>query len=99
LLRQEMGEKEKALAEYEKMRAIFAQLIADFPTVPEYHKGLSSGHNDAGILLTDAGRLKEAEDAYRDSIALDKQLMAEFRAEPSYRQGLATSHHNLGRLL
>jgi serine/threonine-protein kinase len=98
-VRRALGANEAALADYERMRAAFAQLAAGFPTVPEYRQFLARSYNDLGLLLADLGRGSEAEGAIRQSLALLAQLAADFPAEPEYRQELAGSHRNLGTLL
>jgi tetratricopeptide (TPR) repeat protein len=94
-----MGEKEAALADYERMRGVFAQLAADFPAEPEYRQALATSHNNLGSLLQALGRWPEAEAAYRRALDLRAQLAADFPAVAAYRQDLASSHGNLGVLL
>jgi serine/threonine-protein kinase len=99
LVREQLGERDTALADYEQMRAVFAQLAADFPTVPEYRQKLATSYNNRGILLAELGRRPEAETACRQALALQAQLVDACPAVPAYRQELAHSHNNLGRLL
>jgi serine/threonine protein kinase/tetratricopeptide (TPR) repeat protein len=98
-VRQEMGEKKRAVQEYERMRAIFSQLAADFPTVPEYRRGLARSETNLGVLLKDMGRLREAEAACSHAVNLQKELAEEFSAVAEYRLELAASYDNLGLLL
>jgi serine/threonine-protein kinase len=99
LVRQELGERVAAVADYEQMRDVYAQLAADFPAVPDYRQELAWSHNNLGILLRDLGKLSEAAAQYRRAIDLQEQLAADFPTRPDYRQELAGSHHNLGLLL
>jgi serine/threonine protein kinase/predicted RNA polymerase sigma factor len=94
-----LGETAAALATYEQMRAAFARLAADFPTVPDYRYELARSHNSRGVLLAAVGKRPEAEAEFRQALALQAQLARDFPAVPEYRQGLANGHNNLGLLL
>jgi serine/threonine-protein kinase len=98
-VRQEMGEKEDALADYREMETIFARLEAAFPDQPAYRRDLAGSHNNLGILLKDLGRRDEAEKAYRAALILYEKLAEQFPAVPAYRQELAYNHNNLGASL
>jgi serine/threonine protein kinase len=98
-VRNELGEKEAALNDYERMQATFAGLAAAFPTVPEYRQRLAGSHHNLGLLLTDLGQRPAAEQAYRRALDLYEQLAADFPTVPEYRQGLAGSQNSLGHLL
>src|SRR6185295_2984562 len=75
------------------------QLVADFPTVPEYRQFLANHHGNLARLLADSGRAQEAEDAYQAALKLSQQLAANFPSVPEYRHALAASHNDLGILL
>jgi serine/threonine-protein kinase len=98
-VRDQLGEREAALAEYEQMQAVFAQLAADFPTVPQYRRELAISYNNAASQLRALGKQPEAEAAYGRARALQEKLAADFPAESQYRWDLAASYHNLGQLL
>jgi serine/threonine-protein kinase len=98
-LRNEMGEKESACSDYEQMRAIFAQLVADFPAVPQYRLELARSHQHLGILLRDLDKRADAESALHEALNIQAQLARDFPSVPQYRQDLATSHNDLGLLL
>ncbi len=98
-VRQEMGETDAALADYEQMQAILEKLVADFPTVPHYRHELAASHNGMGVVQRDLGRHGEAEAQFHKARALQEPLVADFPSVPKYRQDLAKSHHDLGRLL
>jgi serine/threonine-protein kinase len=98
-VRHQLGEREAALADYERMRVVFTQLAAAFPSVPEYRQDLATSHNNLGMLLASLGKGPEAEAEYRQALALQEQLAADFPTVPEYRQELAGSHNNLGVLL
>jgi tetratricopeptide (TPR) repeat protein len=69
MLRQEMGDSQRARSDYEQVLAIFGQLAKDFPTVPQYRQNLAKGHNNLGGLLLQLGKRNEAEAAYRDALS------------------------------
>jgi serine/threonine protein kinase/Tfp pilus assembly protein PilF len=98
-VRNELGEKQTARKEYERMRAIFARLADDFPAVPAYRQELAGSHNNLGALLVDLGRWPAAEQAYRRALDLRQKLADDFPTMPEYRQELAMSYNNLGLLL
>jgi serine/threonine-protein kinase len=98
-VREQMGQREAALADYERMRAVFAQLAAGFPTVPAYRHELARSHDNLGNLLAALGKRPEAEAQYRQALTLHEQLAADFPTVPEYRQDLAKHHKNLGNLL
>jgi tetratricopeptide (TPR) repeat protein len=87
------------LATYEQMRAAFARLAADFPTVPDYRYELARSHISRGTLLQDLGKRPEAEAEFRQALALHEQLARDFPAVPEYCRWLANSHNNLGIIL
>jgi tetratricopeptide (TPR) repeat protein len=79
--------------------AIHKQLVADFPSRPEFRQELAGGYNNLGILLSHTDKLQEAAAAYIAALAIQKQLATEFRGRPEFRQELARGHSNLGILL
>jgi tetratricopeptide (TPR) repeat protein/tRNA A-37 threonylcarbamoyl transferase component Bud32 len=98
-VRSELGEKEAALEDYERMRNCFTQLAADFPTAPEYRRQLARSHCCLGIRLKDLGQWRAAEEACRRALDLQEQLAADFPGVPQYRQDLAMYYNTLGVLL
>jgi serine/threonine-protein kinase len=98
-VRAQTGDQEVALADYGQMRAVFARLAADFPTVPEYRHELARSHLNLGSVLDDLGKRAEAEAEYRRALALLEQLAADFPTVAAYLGDLAHSHNNLGSLL
>jgi serine/threonine protein kinase/tetratricopeptide (TPR) repeat protein len=98
-VRSEMGEKEAAVKDYERMRTIFAKLSAEFPTVPKYRQDLATSHNNLGLMLQALGQWPAAEQAYRCELEILESLAADFPGVPEYRHDLAGGHTTLGRLL
>jgi tetratricopeptide (TPR) repeat protein len=74
-------------------------LAADFPSRPDFRQELATSHDNRGILLTDTGRLKEAELDFGQAVSIRKQLAADFPSRPEFRQVLAYSYNNRGNLL
>jgi serine/threonine-protein kinase len=102
-VRSDMGQADAALADYEQMQEIFAQLAAEFPSVPNYRLELARSHNRRGYLLAyvlkTPSRVAAAEQALRDALALSKQLVTDFPSVPNYREEVARSHQILSLLL
>jgi len=97
LTREKLRPEQKELLD--KMAQPGQQLAADFLTRPEYRQELASSYNRLGVLLRNAGRPMEAEQAYAEALAILKQLAADFPAQPEFRQVLAGVQNNLGNLL
>jgi serine/threonine-protein kinase len=98
-VRRQLGEPEAARADHEQTRAIFAQLAAAFPAVPDYRHELARNCHDLGVVLARLGNRPEEEAAYRQALALEEQLVADFPAVPDYRHDLAKHCTALGNLL
>jgi serine/threonine protein kinase len=98
-VRDEMGDKEAALADYGTALALFARLAEQFPAVPEYRQSAAKSYHDRGLLLDALGRRNEAENEYHAALALEKRLAEQFPDVPEYRFAVANSHNNLGLLL
>jgi tetratricopeptide (TPR) repeat protein len=97
-LRTEMGEREQAMADYERAEAIFAHLAADLPARPRHRQLLGYCHNALGNELKGLGKLTEAEAAYGKALTVQERLVGEFPDSPYYRLELAGTHSNLGLL-
>jgi eukaryotic-like serine/threonine-protein kinase len=98
-VRNTLGEREAAAADYRQMRAIFAKLVAEFPGEPAYRGDLARSQTNLGLLLASLGRPREAEAAYRAAVPLLEELAAEFPGKPVYRRDLAITQSDLGNLL
>jgi eukaryotic-like serine/threonine-protein kinase len=98
-VRNAMGEKEAALKDSERTRAVFSRLAADFPTAPEHRRSLALCHYQLGDLLADLGQAPAAEQAYRRAIGIQEELAAGPLAVPQILAELAHSHNSLGILL
>jgi len=98
-VRVEFGETEGALTDYERMQAVFARLVTDYPSEPEYRQYLARSHNSAGLLLKKLGQWNAADQAFRQALEIREQLAAEFPSEIEYQQEVARSHNNRAILL
>jgi serine/threonine protein kinase/tetratricopeptide (TPR) repeat protein len=99
-LRRKLGQRDSAVQELSRQAIdLYEKLAADFPTVPEYRKGLARSHHNLGELLQDLRKHRAAEAAYRRAIALNEKLVADSPAVPEYRRLLAANHNNLSILL
>src|SRR4030095_10541874 len=78
-VRTELGDRQAARTDYERMQASFAQLTTHFPTVPEHRLGLPRGHHSLGILLAGVeGQLPAVEQALRRALDIYEELAADF---------------------
>jgi tetratricopeptide (TPR) repeat protein len=98
-MRYRLGELQEAEQDYDQAMSIYKELVADFPSRPEFRRELAGSHNNRGILLRTTGRLREAEKDYDQALSICKQLAADFPSRPEFRQDLATHHNNRGMLL
>jgi tetratricopeptide (TPR) repeat protein len=98
-IRNKLGEYQEAESAYGRARELYAQLAADFPSVPAYRQNLASCYNNLSLLLKDTGRLREAEKAYQDALAIRKQLAVDFPTVSDYQNDLAGAMGNLANLL
>jgi tetratricopeptide (TPR) repeat protein len=56
-------------------------------------------YNNWGTLLSDKGRLKEAENDWNEALSIRKQLAVDFPSRAEFRQELAMSYTSRGTLL
>jgi tetratricopeptide (TPR) repeat protein len=73
-------------------------LAADFPSVPEFIRGLAMALNNLGILFKDAGRAEEAEEMYRQAMVIHKKLAADFPDVADHRNEAGGAILNLARM-
>jgi serine/threonine protein kinase len=99
LMRYRLGEQKEAALDYDQAVSLYKQLVADFPSRPEFRYGLARGHRSRGVLRRYTGRIPEAEQDYGQAVSLCEQLTADFPADPKFRDELASGHTNRGLLL
>jgi len=98
-IRRELGDFSAALADYQKMHAIFAPLAEAFPGELNYRRDLSRSLVGQGESLYLTGRTVDAESVYRAALALGQQLVNEFPSNPEYRSDLGKIHFGLAEVL
>jgi eukaryotic-like serine/threonine-protein kinase len=98
-LRYELGEHQRALAEYAKAIDLHERLAAEHPSVAAYRSELASSRNNLGELLRHLGRREEARAEYTQAIDLHERLAAEHPSVAEYRSELARTRNDLGILL
>jgi tetratricopeptide (TPR) repeat protein len=97
-LRQEMGEQEQALKEYDRRREIVARLAKQFPRKYQYRLALADANHGAANILCDLGRRHEAEPLFNEALSLQKQVILEGHEAPGNRLNLALGHIAFGAL-
>jgi serine/threonine protein kinase/tetratricopeptide (TPR) repeat protein len=99
LLRRKLGEQEPAQAEYWQATTLLEQLLAEFPTNPDYRRDLALCYHNLGNVLRDLNKARESEKYFRQALALQAKLVAEFPGVLGHRRALANTHYNLSLLL
>jgi tetratricopeptide (TPR) repeat protein len=95
LLRRQLGEHERAAADFAQMQAIFKRLGQRDPNV---RSELAKGHYSLSKVFYDLGRHREAADECQASLDLYRKLVAEFPEAPEYRRQLGLCWWHLGLL-
>jgi tetratricopeptide (TPR) repeat protein len=96
-----LGHYEEGRQAFDKARAGFDRLTADFPSAPFYWRHRAGVEHNLGHLLKAAGQLDEAETAYRDAYRRQQELVKNYataRALADYCQDLARTGGSLGNL-
>jgi serine/threonine protein kinase/tetratricopeptide (TPR) repeat protein len=93
------GDAPAALKLYRRSRELWARLAAEFPTEPEYLRGLGRTHTYLGRLLSDLGRYEDGIAELRQGVAHCEKLAADFPDVPEYRNELGKTLQLLGREL
>jgi tetratricopeptide (TPR) repeat protein len=98
-MRCRLGELPEAERDFDQALRVQQQLVAEFPSRPQFRRELAASHNNRGNLLHDTGRLPEAEKDFDQALGIRKQLVDDFPSRPEFRRELGSSHHNRGILL
>src|SRR5262249_11121831 len=77
-----LGQLAPAKETFDKAVALQAELVAQFPAVPEYRQGLAAGLESLSLLLKGLRRPAEAEQAHRRALPLRGQPGAPFPPAP-----------------
>jgi serine/threonine-protein kinase len=99
LVRRQVGEYERAAADFRQMQAIFQKLAGEFPSVAQHRQELARSHHGLSAVLRSLGRQEEAVTAVRQAVALQEELVAAFPHVADYRQDLGKIRDTLGMLL
>ena len=94
----QVSDPKKAIASYEKGRALYEALAKADPTVPEYQSKLANTHYNMGILFRATGRPEEAIASYEKALILYEALAKADPTETEYQSDLANTHYNLADL-
>jgi tetratricopeptide (TPR) repeat protein len=95
----DLGKTEESVAAFRQAIALWMKLVAEFPAIPEYQRGLADAQKSLRRQLRKLGKDSEAEAAYREAIAVQEKLTVSFPTVQKYRQDLANTHYNLGAML
>jgi serine/threonine protein kinase len=91
------GQGQKSPPFFQQGKAIYEQLVREFPHNPTYAQELSWALYEDGLMLGD--RPQDAEKSFRRSIALNEQLARESPRVHAYRVGIGLGNLGLGYLL
>jgi serine/threonine-protein kinase len=92
------GRAPEARATWEKALELRAELVGQYPHVPEYRQGLAKLHSHLGEWHRAGGDRVKAEEAQLKARRLRAQLVADSPDDPDYQFELAASYNNLGFL-
>jgi serine/threonine protein kinase/tetratricopeptide (TPR) repeat protein len=99
VLREDMGDRETALADCRRAVEVLEPLTAEFPAVAPYRQALAEGLSKSAALLGELSRPVEAEAQHRQAVTFGEQLVTERPAVPEYRANLADRLSAYGILL
>jgi serine/threonine protein kinase len=94
-----LQQREQAEAACRCAVAVFEELAAGSPEIPDHRYELAHGLGRLGNVLDIAGRWEEAEGILRRSLALSQDLVKEWPEEIRYRDLLSRTHNNLAIVL
>jgi serine/threonine protein kinase len=98
LVREELGELDKAFSAYDQQRTIFERLVAQH-SEPAHRHGLAIAHRNLANVHQVLGRNDSADAALRAAIAIMEALATEWPQFAPYRRELAGQYSNLSVLL
>jgi serine/threonine protein kinase len=98
-LRAEMGDHQGALADYQRMRAVFEGLVEAHPRNPEHRHWLAESHIGVADMLRALGEHDEAEKAFRRALAIVEKGTTLFPLDGDYRQMMARCSRELSAVL
>src|SRR5262249_43218531 len=97
-LLQVMHKGQEAERAYRRALEVWKKLVARFPSVPAYRRGLAYTHSDLARRLETREADDEAEQRHAAAVALRRQLAEESPDRPDYHSELGASLSNLAWL-
>ena len=95
-IHEQIGDRQQALAEYDKAVAAFEQLAQGDSSGQAYGPELALCRNDLGLLLAAAGNVAEAREALRHALDLQAGLLEQEPRNARLRNDMALTLSNLG---
>ena len=95
----QVSDPKKAIASYEKGRAMYEALAKAHSTETEYQSELAYTHKILGDLFREMDRRLEAEVSYQEALTIREALTKAHPTVPEYQSNLANTHENLGFFL
>ncbi len=95
-IHEQIGDRQQALAEYEKAIDAFEQLGRGDSSGQAYGAELALCRNDLGLLLAAAGKVAEAREALRGALDLQANLLEREPSNARLRNDMALTMSNLG---
>jgi len=94
-----MGDVPKAESSYKQSIAGLADLIKQDPANADFRRDLARADQGLGVLLKDANRYQQSEEALRQAIRLREEITQGPDPSPEDRAALAEARYQLGALL
>jgi tetratricopeptide (TPR) repeat protein len=94
----EIGDKQRAVEQYQKARELFGDLATARPDAAEYQSRLGSIHNELAGLYESMGQGDKAEASFREGISVWRRLVDGHPGNPVYQVNLASLQSNLAHL-
>ncbi|HVG94157.1 MAG TPA: protein kinase [Planctomycetota bacterium] len=94
-----LGEHERARADAEATRAVFARLVEQDPASPAYRYGLANAHHSLAVSLERAGRQAEAEASFGEALRQYGEVLAREPGNHGARHDSSDAHFDLGNVL
>ncbi len=97
-VRAEVGDRERALADYDRAREVWAGLVAETPGNESNRSYVADCDFRRGALLLQMNRLDEADDAFHSALAARERLAEDFPAVASHQGAIGDILHGLSML-
>jgi serine/threonine protein kinase len=97
-MRWRLGELSEAERDYNQAVATQKQLVAEFPSRPEFRQDLAKTLSYRGILQSETRQFDAAVNDFDEALTIRERLAVDFPNRTEFRDELAGSHNNRGRL-